>query len=116
MHYDAIAGEEIGFGIMELQENKIEKALRPLLADFSRAENAKDLALLMAFNEGPPPNGPSGKTLLDTYSKKRGIPPPSFVSILTSLSHFGFWPFPEKPKEARDPFEQPHLPSSPQTF
>src|SRR5277367_6068931 len=80
MHYDADKGEEIGFGIMELPDATIEKALRPLLIELSRAENARDLPLLMAFNEGLPPNAPSGKQKLDDYLKKRGAPPPNFVS------------------------------------
>ena len=53
MHYDAVAGEEIGFGIMERSENSIMNALHPRLVELSRADNALDLPRLMAFNEGP---------------------------------------------------------------
>ena len=116
MHFDPAKGVEIGFGIMERHENRIRNALRPRMAELSRAENAKDLALLMAFNEGPPTTAPNGKLRLDAYLKKRGATPPHFVDILASLSHFGFWPFAEDPKDARDPFTTPHLPPRPQTF
>jgi hypothetical protein len=42
MHYDAVAGEEIGFGIMERSENSIMNALHPRLVELSRADNALD--------------------------------------------------------------------------
>ena len=72
MHFDAVKGVEIGFGIMERHENLIRNALRPRMAELSRAENARDLALLMAFNEGLPTTAPNGKMRLDAYLKKRG--------------------------------------------
>ncbi len=116
MHYDAAAGREIGFGILEFGETSIERALRPLLAELSRAENARDLALLMAFNEGVPPHALDGKRKLEAYLKTRGAPPPNFVHLLTRLAHFGFWPFPEGQKERSDPFNTPNLPPRSQRF
>jgi hypothetical protein len=119
MHYDAVAGEEIGFGIMERSENSIMNALHPRLVELSRADNALDLPRLMAFNEGPPSVAPNGKERLDAFLKKRGVPPGNFVHILTRLSKFGFWPFQDKPKEERDPFnasDKPRLPPQSQIF
>jgi len=116
MHYDAVAGQEIGFGIMERSEDSIMKAMRPRLAELSRAENALDIARLMAFNEGAPSVAPNGKAKLDAYLKTKGAPPANFVHILTRLSRFGFWPFADKRKEERDPFDRPSSPPQPQIF
>jgi hypothetical protein len=119
MHYDAVAGEEIGFGIMERSENSIMNALHPRLVELSRADNALDLPRLMAFNEGPPSVAPNGKERLDAFVRKRGVPPGNFVHILTRLSQFGFWPFQDKPKEQQDPFnawDKSRLPPRSQTF
>ncbi|HEY1778971.1 MAG TPA: hypothetical protein VGG79_00775 [Roseiarcus sp.] len=113
MHYDAAAGQEIGFGIMDRDEDAILGALKPRLVELSRADNALDLARLMAFNEGLPTVAPNGKARLDAYHKRKGAPPAAFVPILTQLSQFGFWPFKDKPKEERDPFNPFDNPRSP---
>ena len=116
MHFDAAKGQEIGFGIQSTTEAAIEKPIRRLLTDLSRADNARDLALLMAFNEGPPPNALNGKKRLEAYLKKRGAAPVNFVNILAGLMEFGLRPFGDDTKGPRDPFNPRALPPSVETF
>ena len=80
-------------GIVSLSDDQVEAALPRLLFNLSRASNAEELVLLMAFNEVLPPNVPQGKKKLDAYLKKPGSPKPrNYATINLGLRTFGFSP------------------------
>ncbi|MCC6368914.1 MAG: hypothetical protein IT165_35780 [Bryobacterales bacterium] len=93
--------------LRDLSERTVEGGLHPRLAELSKAGNAEELALLMAFNEGPPKVAPDGKAKLDQFLKNPGAKPQNFATILLGLATFGFWPFPKVPREKTTPFDSP---------
>ena len=118
MHSDPATGEEIGFGVMDLTDNSVEKAIRPLLIELSRASNAEELALLMAFNEVQPGNVPDGLTKLQEFLRTPGrSKSPSYATVKLGLATLGFWPFANKPREETSPFDHaPQRPTQPLIF
>ena len=77
MHSDPATGEEIGFGVMDLSDSSVEKAIRPLLIELSRASNAEELVLLMALNEVQPGTIPDGLARLQEFLRSPGRPKPA---------------------------------------
>ncbi|MEO8126834.1 MAG: hypothetical protein ABJF23_16695 [Bryobacteraceae bacterium] len=103
----------------ELTDNTIKTGLRPRLNDLSRATNAGDLGLLMAFNETGPKTVPQGKQKLEKFLKGPAhAKPANYATILLGLATFGFWPFPDVPREERSPFDKgpSHGPSTRDLF
>jgi hypothetical protein len=77
--------------IRELSDASIMPALQARLFELSRAANARELALLMGFNEVEPPAKPRGKERLAAYLSTPGSPkPPNDATIMQGLARFGF--------------------------
>ena len=54
--------------VPSIADADIQTAVRPLLANLATADDAKDLVLLMAFNETSPPNKPAGHKQAESLS------------------------------------------------
>src|SRR5579871_424383 len=77
--------------VPSLDGSQIGSAIMPLLANLGGADNAADLALLMAFNETDPPNRPRGTSRLATYKASSGSDAPqNAATILQGLQACGF--------------------------
>jgi len=74
----------------QLNEELIKKALRPLLFELSQAENANDLPMLMAVNEGGPGGIARGKQGLDTFLKIKGAHARNYGTVKAALALYGF--------------------------
>jgi len=87
-------------GTPAISDDQLKKALKPLLLDLSRADNANELPLLMAFNESLPAGRPQGKRKLDAFRKDPTSAQvrPSYHNIVGALRSWGyiyqppFWP------------------------
>lgn len=79
-------------GTPSMSDEDIKVEIDLLLTDLAKADNAEELALLMAFNEVSPPGKPRGKAGLDAYlSAPASTPKPSHYSnVAAGLSQFGY--------------------------
>jgi len=77
--------------VPSIADADIQTALRPLLANLATADNAKDLVLLMAFNETSPPNRPQGTSKLKAYQAQPTTTTPKHAAtVLQGLQTFGY--------------------------
>ena len=80
----------------ERSDSTIKKAIHPRLFELSQASNAKELVLLMAFNETRPGTVPQGLDKLKFRLRTGHTWPENYTNVLLSLYQFGFTPFPQK--------------------
>ena len=75
-----------------LSEEEINAVLRTLLRNLSLADNARELALLMGFNEIKPPGKPPGLKMLENFQKNPGASPlpSSHFNVARALIRYGF--------------------------
>lgn len=73
-------------------DDQIKASLKPLMRNLSLASNARELALLMGFNEVNPPGKPRGLKKLEEYVKNpdKSLLPTSHFNVVRGLSKFGF--------------------------
>jgi len=77
-------------------DSVIKRGIYPRLLELSQASNAKELVLLMGFNEAEPPKVPQGIEKLEQRLRTGHTWPENYTNILLSLSEYGFLPFPQK--------------------
>ena len=81
------------FGDLELDDSVIERNVEAALSVLAKAENARDLPLLMAANETSPLGVAKGKAGLDAFRKAKGAHAwiaGSATTIHVGLAEFGF--------------------------
>jgi hypothetical protein len=73
-------------------ESDINQNVTAVMSQLCLADNARDLALLMALNEVAPGNQPRGKAALDAFLAKGAgaTPPRNYQTIVDGLRNFNF--------------------------
>jgi hypothetical protein len=75
-----------------IPDDDIRSAVKPLLLDLSRADNAEELALLMGFNEVAPKHVPRGTSRLAEFRKdpKDALRPINYLTIVQGFRSWGY--------------------------
>ena len=78
-------------GTPSMTDDEIKTEVQLLLAEMAKADNAQDLALLMALNEVAPPAKPRGTAGLQAFLQSPGKPMPAhYATVAGGLGSYGY--------------------------